>query len=390
MQSATNIPTSNPTSVPKNRLDYIDGMRGYAALNVVFGHCYQSVYWGPVLPNTRLLIVAQWVLMGHSAVVAFIVISGFCLMRPVLLSGGLRGGAKAFYKGRALRILPAYYASVAVALLLITTLIGQKHSTLFDLSLPLTGKGILGHLLLINNVWPPPGTAPYGNLEINLVYWTIALEWQIYWFFPLFVRLWQRQGIKLTLIAGMAVVCVLHWLTNSRTGSLCWSGLNFPFYAYFLLGVCAAYCVFGNESKYRNLPWPKIALVFCGLFYLLYHWQLAGRHGITMQHADIACSLLTMSALVAGSQGYLRFFTWKPLVRIGHYSYSLYLLHLPLLIVVVCYVIQPLHLRSHFASLCLVWMFVPVVLWISRAFSHIFEDKKVLTICWMRLTRRGN
>src|SRR4051812_19923383 len=111
----------------KARLHYVDGLRAFAALTVFLGHASLMVFWNLPADTPYLGWFLFWA-NGDCAVVAFIVVSGFCLMRPVILSGELKGGIRKFYAGRCLRILPAYYAALFVSLLLIATLIGQKHN----------------------------------------------------------------------------------------------------------------------------------------------------------------------------------------------------------------------------------------------------------------------
>jgi peptidoglycan/LPS O-acetylase OafA/YrhL len=195
-------PESTKPEQEKGRLLYVDGMRAGAALIVLINHVYQQVYW-TVEPASRLgKKFAPLLQLGHWAVVVFIVLSGFCLMRPVVLSGDLKGGVKRFYIARALRILPAYWAAVALVLMLIATVIGRKHGIMYDVSLPVTAGGLLSHVLLLHNLAPPPYVSYSGNPEICSVFWTIALEWQIYFWFPLFVRIWQRWN-AVTLVAGV-------------------------------------------------------------------------------------------------------------------------------------------------------------------------------------------
>jgi len=75
-------------------------------------------------------------------------------MLPVIKHGGiLKGGATNFFRKRARRILPPFYLAMGVSLLLISTLIGQKAGTHWDVSIPVTEKGIITHLLLIQDVF---------------------------------------------------------------------------------------------------------------------------------------------------------------------------------------------------------------------------------------------
>src|SRR5689334_14181642 len=102
-------------------LDYLDGLRALAALFVLFCHALQSPwpYIYSRYPPPALHLFTGWLYHGHFAVDVFIVLSGFCLMLPVVRGDGtLRGGAKRFFRRRARRILPTYYGALAFSLIL--------------------------------------------------------------------------------------------------------------------------------------------------------------------------------------------------------------------------------------------------------------------------------
>src|SRR5438067_7057279 len=107
-------------------LDFLDGLRALAAIYVLLHHAWLQIWeWHLPGPFTRRL--TGWLYFGHFGVVVFIVLSGFCLMLPVVRGDGtLRGGAKTFFQRRALRILPPYYVAIGLSLVLIVTLIGTQ------------------------------------------------------------------------------------------------------------------------------------------------------------------------------------------------------------------------------------------------------------------------
>lgn len=76
----------------------IDRLRAVAALSVVFAHII-----GPQLPG-----LAKYIFTGHPAVVAFFVISGFCIHTPYLRK---EMQVSAFWASRLVRI----FIPVAVA-----------------------------------------------------------------------------------------------------------------------------------------------------------------------------------------------------------------------------------------------------------------------------------
>jgi peptidoglycan/LPS O-acetylase OafA/YrhL len=78
-------------------LQFLDGLRGLAALYVVIHHSSQASYVGLVFP--KQLFFLGW---GRAAVTTFIAISGYCLALPVVRAGiTLKGGALHFYGKRA-------------------------------------------------------------------------------------------------------------------------------------------------------------------------------------------------------------------------------------------------------------------------------------------------
>ena len=96
--------------------------------------------------------------------------------------GFVRGGILTFLKRRSQRILPTYYAALALSLLLIWLFIGTVTGTHWDKSLPVTFNGTMVHLLMLQDI--------ESRSQIYHVLWSVALEWHIYFLFPLFV--WAR------------------------------------------------------------------------------------------------------------------------------------------------------------------------------------------------------
>jgi peptidoglycan/LPS O-acetylase OafA/YrhL len=157
------------------RLDHVDGMRAVAALVVFLNHAYFQTwcYFYDRFPPAPFAFLSHWLAIGHLAVSVFIVISGFCLYLPLTRSeGALRGGAIPFLRRRARRILPPYFAALALSLLLIATIIGDETGSPWDVSARVRGIDVASHVLLLQNV--------FGTGRINYAFWSIALEWQIY------------------------------------------------------------------------------------------------------------------------------------------------------------------------------------------------------------------
>ena len=146
------------TLTARPRLDYLDGLRGLAALYVILHHAYMCmIYYKPESLPSLLLSATSWLQYGRLAVATFIVLSGFCLMIPVIRSKDkkVHGGNRIYFKRRARRILPPYYialllSSVLYILMPALKLPGQPFG---DRSLPAyTTEALIAHLFLIHNL----------------------------------------------------------------------------------------------------------------------------------------------------------------------------------------------------------------------------------------------
>lgn len=377
----------------RNHLAYLDGTRAIAAIYVVLHHCYQWV-WAPTVPDWAWPYVG-WFAFAHFAVSAFIAISGFSLMLRVVRDDGLLvGGGWTFFKRRARRILPPYYFAIAVTLLLDWLLIGKPSGTVWDLSLPVTPRTILVHLFLVHNL------DPVNNFTINGVFWSIAVEWQIYFFFPLLVVLIRRLN-ALAVVLSTFVLCALFYLgfpmlwghvlnhvppnynlvylSDRLTQVIDYLGL-------FTLGMLAALLAYAPHKPWevarQRVPWGLVGVVsFVGLAGTLALYGRAFTHEIIFLD-DILTALAVLALFVAAARSReslaARTLGWKPLAFVGTYAYSVYLMHTPIIAVIYLYgfmpyVMVPFHLSNLSAMFALMGIVTPVVLVLSYIFFLFFE-----------------
>ncbi len=310
-------------------LTFLDGLRGLAALFVVLHHASYELprhELKPALARATDFIQAH----GHDAVAVFIVLSGFSLMLPVVRSsdGWVRGGTWDYLKRRAKRILPAYYATLAFSLALIACVPWMRapSGVRWDVALPaLKTDAILTHVFMVHNLHPP------SIFRIDPPMWSVATEWQIYFLFPVFLVLWRRLGISMTIVAGF----LTGYLVYLAMGPF--AEVVSPWYAgLFTVGMAVA--VFTNPSYRRSEHWGDRYLgVFAAGIALL----------VVLSPSMMAGDGLTGTA-VAGLIAYcarhvfegkssterpriLRLLESDPAVKLGTFSYSLYLVHFPLL-----------------------------------------------------------
>ena len=352
--------TSPALAKPRLHLAPIDGLRALCALCVVIFHA-ESV--GHIFPDP-LPFFLRWITWGNLAVPAFIVISGFCLMMPVLRKGELAGGVKNFYGKRIRRILPPYY----VALLFFIVFNHVK-----------SGPDILLHFLLLHNFRPDTF---FGN--INHSFWSIAIEFQIYLLFPLFVMAYRKWGFARSASVFLPLIYIVDYALQYTP---LW-GLCFSFTGLFLIGAAGAAFAFSSQAQIARLrervPWLAASGVFASVFALLAclfgrethsfpmdaTWVIGWQSGGYNLLVALAVSCLLVSATVRDNAA-RKLLSWKPLVWVGSFSYSLYLLHEPFVI----YLAGRLYNHHVPAKLAtpIFLVFIPVIIGVSYIFHLCFE-----------------
>jgi peptidoglycan/LPS O-acetylase OafA/YrhL len=352
---------AKPTS---SHLAYLDGLRGLAALFVVVHHAYITVWQEKQHPAGLLQPLLAPLGFGHYAVVAFIVLSGYCLMLPVLRAGDgtPRGGWKSFFSRRAWRILPPYWLAMLVTLGLIAAVLGQKTGTHWDICLPITPKAVVGHLLLVQDLF----NRAIGG-KINHVYWSVAVEWHLYFLFPLLLWVYRKRGPTAmgaaALVLGFGAGFVL------RKSAL--SGLTLHFLGLFGLGAFAAAVAALPKDAYKiaRFSWGRLAFLAFFALAILSAWLGPDRafgQWFALAAVDLlaglASSLLILAVATSAADSKLAgFLSGKLPVFLGAMGYSLYLMHAPLLQLLWQYGLRPLGLAPQ-ATFALLFLTLPLVI----------------------------
>lgn len=342
------------------RIRALDGLRGLAALWVLCHHTYLTVYPAAPAgtPGGVLAWLTDWLLYGHFAVVGFLVISGYSLaIGTVGADDRLPGGFRRFLRRRARRLLLPYWAALAVSIVLATTVVGARTGTHWDVALPVTWSAVVAHVFLLQDVVTPPAA-------INHAMWSIAIEWHVYLLFGLL--LWFRRRIGLVAVTGVVVLLTSVGSWEWRYKGLTWQG-EIGMLGCFAIGVAA------REAAVRGIrlwpdssaalrpgaivvgrtslvpPWGLLAAVGT-LAVIAWNWVL-GQGGVLAYNAafEPAVGLITGCLLVAATTrpaGVLaRVAAWRPFAAIGTFSYSLYLIHAPLVQLAWVWVAHPLGAR---------------------------------------------
>lgn len=343
--SGVAIPNSRP------RYHFLDGLRGLSALYVVLYHTYENALTRSPTPMPAWLLHAtRWMSFGHYAVAVFIVLSGYSLMLPVVQStdGTMPYSVGEFFKRRSRRILPPYYAALLFALLVSGAWIGLQHLLhIHNVGRALTENfdplNLLTHLLLIHNL-----TGRYAA-SINPPAWSVATEWQIYLLFPfLLLPIWRRFGVMVMILTGFGVGLAPHYLLPAASNL---DGACFWYTGLFALGMTGA--VIGGSRYFPGplLKTPRVwgavtallALSFGVLAAVLPRslrggcidlsplWLTDLLVGLTSLCLIVYCKRCATEDVSSRRPLILHLLELPALVALGGFSYSLYLIHSPVI-----------------------------------------------------------
>jgi peptidoglycan/LPS O-acetylase OafA/YrhL len=360
---------ASESAAGSRRLDFVDGLRGIAILLVVLRHYYMHAYdrgfprWADILS------------LGYLGVHLFLILSGFCVAWAYVGPKARPFDLKDFAYRRATRILPAYYIMLLIVLLMDTkyegmTLIGQ----------------IASHLTMTYNFLPD------HVLALNGTFWSLALECQLYLFFPLLLFSARRWGMGVTLAVVFVFqtafrVFALRYGTafNDLTFVLPWSAFGRLFE--FTLGMWAAIIVAHRVDR----PLPVLfqrALPFVTLIALAGGALAKMRLDVTHPMTDLCWSIGFVGMLLCGQPGmgyWARFLAWRPLVFVGVASYSIYLVHSVLISYVIgfCFALTQHRVPP-------IWLMpLPVLLNILICLPYYFLVEKPFQNFFARLRKRA-
>ncbi|MDE2463907.1 MAG: acyltransferase [Alphaproteobacteria bacterium] len=361
--------TSNRT-----HLAYVDGMRALAALYVVLSHAWLQT-WPVVVygdhPSGWTMALTGWMNYGALSVVFFIVISGFCLMLPVVKRDGTLGpgGSPEFFGKRARRILPPYYAAFVLSFLVGVVLLAPHTHSLYDETRPFTLKAVILHLLLLHNLQTDTLT------RISVPFWSIAVECQIYLFFPLLISIRRRFGTAAVVGGTYIVGLALSGLTEKTS----FKGLVPIYLFYFALGMFAAEVIYGKRTQLY--VWIGAS---AGIVYLAFSLK---PFLLQMLWAHLLVAICGMCALIVCAQWpgnpLARFCAWRPVAWIGSFSYSLYLIHFPVQQLIWQDLVRPLGLSKAVTFAVMATLGTALIVLFSYGFYLVFE-RPFTTEIWNR------
>ena len=354
----------------RSRLAGLDGVRGLAALYVVANHIFERTF--PGYPADHAPFWAAWFIYGRFAVVVFIVLSGFSLALSPARHGWHLDGLRPFAMRRVRRILPAYWAALVFSLAVAWLIVPPPGQAVPDI------RSIAVNGLLVQNLVSAPSP--------DKSFWSIAVEAQLYLLFPLLLLLLRRRG-AVALLAVVTLVVASLGLLAPRIPRLDVFVIQSPpdLAVLFAAGIVAAGIVTAGRTR-RAWPWAwmtaaALAPVVAVMWVQGSVWTLDNLVWVDMALAPALGCL--MAALATGRpRPLLRVLDARPVRSLGGSSYSLYLTHGPIVVVLYEKVVAGRVRQGAPAFLVMLALALPATVAFARVFAAVFERPE-----WLRQRR---
>lgn len=333
------------------RVAGLDGLRGLAALYVMLFHAWLLSF--KHFPHNTGPAYLTWAMYGRLSVVFFLALSGFSLALGPAADQWRLGGVARFLRRRAWRILPAYWAALLFSLV-IAYQVPATHKG------PPTDRSIAVFGLLLQDFFH--ARTPNG------AFWSVAVEAELYLLFPLFLLIRRRLG-AVVLLAAITLPLLAYGVARGAPpeGD---TGLTWHLAPVFVAGIVAA----GIRWK---LPWHWLsAAAILPVLYVIHlkgsYWT--GHHYFWIDLAITPGLTMLIIAVATRSAPWLtRLLSSRPLHELGKISYSLYLIHLPILTVLGKKVAPHFAERGPHTWIFVVVVGVPISLVVAWVFAHAFE-----------------
>lgn len=295
----------------------LDGLRGVAALVVVARHSFGAL---PMTREARMEVLGTPLgipLNAQGAVELFFVLSGFVLAGSISRNRSSLD-LVAYYVKRWFRIHPPYLAGVLFAwcagFFYVVPEPAELSSWIRKLSAVHIDAGELWRSL-----WFPGGA--YGQLPVG---WTLTVEAIFSILMPLFLVIARRTHWAVLLVLAMA----LPILVGER---LLLFGIDFA------LGV-ATYLERERLRRWASrapawVPWCVLGVALWSWVPGVLGWSTASDLFLEMRRITVmGAGSASLLVLVMTTRWPNRFFSLGPVVGLGRISYSLYLVHIPVLV----------------------------------------------------------
>lgn len=345
----------------------LDMLRGFSTAMVLFCHAY-LLFLYPVWPAIMLPVY----LFAHAWVMSLFVLSGFLICKSACynIQQNHQFNLKRYAFSRINRIAPPFYFGCAVLLLIYlispwffasgSRELAVISDTMSQAKMVLDAKSFGGVLLFMNGFLTE---TPASNFS----FWSLPFE---VWFYVLFgLMLWPKN--RIAIVAAVVLLIVL-------------SLLNYAFWFYTLIwcGGAAAALLHNHQRRLKSTVLMAIVAIGCLMLLAL----AAAGWFLLPASVDKQKLLLTLFGTLCGIGFCLLFYQmsfqqWRirlPGYRLARSSYSIYILHFPLLLFIYG-MVQPYIYHSTLVLLASTLVIACLVMLIGLVAGRYIERLKVFS-----------
>ena len=350
--------TAPSSAAARNEHARLDALRGLMAILVLFSHVSQILLWRLTGEQSLMVVVAK--VAGRGAVIVFFLLSGYLITRSIRQNIARHGQfvVMDYVTARLARIYPPLIGAVLLC--------GLVWGIIHGLNLPgAVQYGLPGDLYAVRDRFSIIPEDLYSTLIMqagligaNGSLWTLYLEVHLYTA-VLAIAAWRVKGLGprlLCLVAGAAGAWAMRFAI--------------PFAGFWLIG--GAFELWPQTRKAGLAIGAGAALITLTL--LIMHPALFGLQMDTSSGklVELAPTLM-VAALIFAAPPHWRTPNW--LSRTGDFSYSLYVIHRPLLMLTLS-LTQSWMQHSVWRALGVGAVSVPVIIALAMAFARLLERPK--------------
>lgn len=291
------------------KLNILESIRGGAALYVFVSHFMLGYF---INRTNKFSLIFSF---GQEAVILFFLMSGFVIN----LSYSQKNiSFWEYFKKRFLRIYPLFFLSI----LFVISYILISDST-FDI------QTLIGNLLMLQDMGPlKPGTIvdTFGNSAL----WSLSYEW---WFYMMFIPIYRsgnKKNISIFIVVLSSLlyfvfpIQLLRWLLYF---GIWWSGALLA-ELYLLKSLSFKKVLY--EIIFKILLFPTLLLF---LKFLKEPFVSIGIYPTLELRHFASAIFFILVAVLWREMKWFGYFVFKPLEKIAPFSYGLYVLHLPIIVI---------------------------------------------------------
>jgi peptidoglycan/LPS O-acetylase OafA/YrhL len=344
------------------RYSALDGVRGIAALIVAFIWHYQ-IFSPEIYPFSKILYWPYH--FGWIMVDLFFILSGFIFFN---IYGEKISNGKLHFKEFAVlrfsRLYPLHWLALIIVFAIQVfrrVLIFPSFHQFYSLDIGL----LLLNIPMLQNGWITT------TFSYNGPSWSISIEIMMYLLF--FAVFYHSEFTKKYVVYCLLLICFGSVMTFSGQNTAFFNGQVSRGLIGFFIG-----CITGEIYNYCNKN-KKIGLIFTGfcsvavvfliIFPVIYGYGILRSWVVVYIFAFFPAFVFLVVKIKALS----KFFSIKPFVYLGNLSYSIYLLHYPVQLIIKTFD-EYIVLNINYSSKIFFFIFIIIVITISH-FAHYYFEK---------------